>query len=183
VISVDDLRQTLPHLEELSQLAIAEDVATSPPIYVREDDTLDCAMQQFGKGSYEEMPVLPAGDSMTPIGTVQRQDVINAYNKEMLKVDLAGSISSRLAEATKFRTWETVGGYVLSHMEAPPHLCGRPLSALRLRQRHGVQIILIECLAEDGGDRFVLPTPESELRVGDKIVVFGRRESVDGLAR
>ncbi len=182
VISVDDLRKTLPHLEELNQIAIAEDVA-SPPIYVREDDTLDGAMQQFGKGTYEELPVLPAGTAMTPIGTVQRQDLINAYNKEILKVDLAGSLSSRLVTAAKLRTWETVGGYVLAHVEAPPHLCGRALENLRMRQRYGVQIILIEKLTGEGDSRFGLPSPQSRLELGDKVIVFGQRESVDGLLR
>jgi len=183
VVSVDDLRRTLPHLEELRRVAIAEDIQASPVIHVREDDTLDCAMQQFGKGTFEELPVLPAGDSMVPIGTIRRADVIRAYNKEILKVDLVGSLSTRLSSAAKLRTWETVGGYVLAQMEAPPHLCNRKLAELRLRQDHGVQIILIERATETGDHRFAFPTHASVLHPGDGVILFGRREHVDRLVR
>lgn len=182
-ISVDDLRRNLPHLEDLKDVAIAADLISGPLIYLRENDDLDCAMQQFEKQTLEELPVLPTGGSMNPIGVIQRQDVIRAYNKEILKVDLAGSFSSRIASAARFRTWETVGGYVLAQMETPPHLSKRPLESLRLRQDRGVQIILIEKPNAQGEARFSLPTGNSQLDTADRIIVFGRREDVDALSR
>jgi CBS domain-containing protein len=183
VISVDDLRRALPMMEDLKRVAIAEDLMNHPVVYLREDDTLDCAMRQLAKRTFEELPVLPAGDSMTPTGVIRRQDVIQAYNKEILKVDLAGSVSSRISTAAKLRTWETVGGYVLAHMEVPPHICGQPLERLHLRQQSGVQIILIERPAERGEGRFAFPKHDTMLSVGDRAIFFGRREDVEALAR
>jgi CIC family chloride channel protein len=177
VVSVDDIRQTLPHAEDLKQIVIASDLMVSPVLYVREDDTLDTAMQQCGKRTFEELPVLSAGESMVPIGTIRRQDVINAYNKEILKVDLAGSLSARIASAAKLRSWETVGDYVLAQVEAPPHICGRPLASLRLTHEREVQIILIERTSGDG--RFTFPSRETVLALGDRIVLFGRRQDVN----
>jgi len=182
VVSVDDLRKALPIMEDLRQIAIAEDVMTHPVVFLREDDTLDRAMRQFEKRTFEELPVV-AGNSMAPIGTIQRQDVIKAYNKEILKVDLAGSLSSRLDSAAQYRSWETVGGYVLAQTEAPPHLCGRPLEALQLRQTRGVQIILIDRSGVPGEGRYAFPARETVLRPADRIIVFGRREDVEGLLR
>ena len=164
-------------------VAIAEDLSQSPVVYVREDQTLDHAMQQFGKRTHEELPVLPAGDAMVPIGTISRDDVIRAYNREILKVDLAGTLSSRIASAARMRTWETVGGYVLALLEVPVHLSGRRLDSLALRERYGVQIILIERIEAPGANRFALPTRETVLQPGESIIVFGQRESVDRLAR
>ncbi|MCK4305445.1 MAG: CBS domain-containing protein, partial [Candidatus Eisenbacteria sp.] len=183
VISVDDLRRELPRMENLKQIAIAEDLMTYPVLYLREDDTLDCAMRQFEKRTFEELPVLPAGDSMSPIGIIERQEVIRAYNKEILKVDLAGAVSSRLESAVKLRSWETIGGYVLAEMDTPPHFCERPLESLQLRQRHGIQIILIERAGQQGEARFAFPTHDTVLHPGDRAIVFGRRENVDALAR
>ncbi len=183
VISVDDLRRELPRMENLKQIAIAEDLMNCPVIYLREDDTLDCAMRQFEKRTFEELPVLPAGDSMSPIGIIERQEVIRAYNKEILKVDLAGAVSSRLESAVKLRSWETIGGYVLAEMDTPPHFCERPLESLQLRQRHGIQIILIERAGQQGEARFAFPTHDTVLHPGDRAIVFGRRENVDALAR
>ncbi len=183
VISVDDLRRSLPDQAALSDFIIAEDIGVSPVFFVRENDTLDSAMRQFGKRSFEELPVLPAGDSMRPMGTIRRLDVINAYNKEILKVDLAGSVSSRLDDASRLRTWETVGGYQLAELEAPLHLHGKPLQTLRMRQQWSVQIILIERAAGTGDDRYAFPAPETCLEPGDRIVVFGMSEDIERLAR
>ena len=183
VISVDDLRRSLPDQSALSGVVIAEDIGTSPVHYVREDDTLDSAMRQFGKRNFEELPVLPAGDSRKPVGTIRRHDVIKAYNKEILKVDLAGSVGSRLNDAAKLQTWETVGGYELAQIEAPLHLHGKPLQSLRLRQEYGVQIILIERAGLDGDDRYAFPAAESTLELGDCIVVFGKSDDVRRLTQ
>ncbi|MFH2009142.1 MAG: chloride channel protein, partial [bacterium] len=182
VVSVDDLRRSLPDHQALRSVVIAEDIGSSPVHFVRENDTLDCAMRQFGKRNFEELPVLPAGDAMTPIGTIRRQDIIKAYNKEILKVDLAGSISSRLGDANRLQTWETVGGYVVAQMEAPHHLCGHDLQSLQLRQKRGIQVILIERAHKTGDERFVFPTPDAVLEQGDNIVVFGKTSDVERLS-
>jgi len=183
VISVDDLRPHLPDLETLRHVAIAEDIMTRSVVFLQEDDTLDCAMRQFGKRTFEELPVVAAGESMVPIGFIQRQDVIKAYNKEILKVDLAGSLSSRIESASRFRTWETVGDYVLAQTEAPPHLCGRPLETLQLREKRGVQIILVDRVGDRSDSRLAFPKRDTVLNPADRIIVFGRRGAVDALVR
>lgn len=183
VISVDDIRRLLPHLEELRSITVAADIMSKAFIYLREDDTLDAAMRQLGKGNYESLPVLPAGDAMTPVGIINRQDVINAYNKEITRVDMTGELSSSIQSASKLRTWETIGGYVLAEVEAPPHLCDRSLESLRLRQERGVQIILVERSAQTGDRRYVLPRRDTMLFHGDRLILFGQRENVDSLLK
>ena len=181
VISVDDLRPLLPDRESLGHLVIAKDLSTTPVIYVREDDGLDHAMRQFGKRRYGELPVLPAGTAMTPIGTLRRDDVIGAYNREIIKADLGGALSSQITSAATLRTWETIGDHVVAQVEVPPHLCGPPLETLRLRRDRGVQILLIEHTGKSGEDRYSQPTAESVLQLGDRIVAFGLRADVGKL--
>ncbi len=183
VITVDDLRRTIPFQEQLRNLLIAEDVMSIPVPFVRENDDLDHAMRQFGKRTLEELPVLPETGSMAPVGTLRRQDVINAYNKEILKVDLGGSLSSRIGAVGKLRTWETVGGYLLAHIEVPQEFWGKTLESLRLPKRRGVQIILVECAEATGDDCYVFPSRETLFRPGDKAIVFGQRKNVDDLVR
>lgn len=74
-----------------------------------------------------------------------------------------------------------MGGYVLAQMEAPPRLCDQPLMSLRLRQEHGVQVILIERSAAIGDSRFTLPRRDTILTPGDRVILFGRRESLRDL--
>jgi len=126
--------------------------------------------------------VLPAGTSMRPIGTLRRDDVIGAYNREIVKADLAGELSSQIASAATMRTWETIGEHMVAQLEPPAHLCGRPLESLRLRRDRGVQILLIEHLGLDGPDRYSQPSAETVLNPGDRVVVFGMRSDVERLA-
>ncbi|MFC1705655.1 chloride channel protein, partial [Planctomycetota bacterium] len=177
-ISVDNLRHAMPLLDGLDAVAIAEDVMVQPVAYVREDDTLDVAMQQLGKADIEELPVLPAGESMVPIGTLHRQDVIKAYNKEMLKADLAGSLSTRLESVVNLRTTETVGGFVLAEIEAPSHICDKPLAELKLRRTYGVQVVLVERARNSGASRFDFPGADTMFAAGDCIIVIGRPDDV-----
>jgi CIC family chloride channel protein len=182
-ISMDELRRILPHRESLGDVVIAEDLATQPVLYLREDDTLDRAMRQFGHRTHEELPVLPAGESMVPIGVIGRQDVINAYNKEMLRSDLAGEMSERVAQAVRVRTWETVGDFVLTRIEAPPHLCDHTVAELRLPQSRGLQIILVQRDGSATAPEMIIPDGATRLEHGDHLLVFGRRRDIDALVR
>jgi len=177
-VSADEIRQALLHRSELSELVIASDLMTTPVIYVRENDNLEVAMQQFGKRLFEELPVVPAHGDTKPIGTIRRHDVINAYNKEILKTDLPGSVSSRVAASTRLRTWETVGDYVLAYVEVPPHLWSKPLRELELRRCCGIEVMLIErSEGEDG--QYDFPSGDSVFNPGDRALIFGKRDNVE----
>jgi len=182
VISIDDLRRSLPHLREAGGVVIAQDLASDVVVSVREDDTLDTAMRQFGKRTHEELPVLPSGGGDVPVGLLNRQDVINAYNREILKSDLGGGLSSRIDTAVNARTWETVGAHVVAEMPVPPGLAGRDLAGLRLPQRRGVQVILIDRGESYGNHRWVAPSRDTVLHAGERMVVFGLRPAVEALA-
>ncbi|MBD3221560.1 CBS domain-containing protein, partial [bacterium] len=181
-ISMDDMRHILPMRDALRDVVVAEDLVTAPVIFLREDDTLDRAMQQFGRRTYEELPVLPAGDSMVPIGVIRRQDVINAYNKAMLQTDLAGEMSDRVARVAQTRTWETVGDHVIAHVEAPPHFAGRTVADLRLRQTHRLQIILVQRGGTGAEPERIIPDGQTVLAAGDELLVFGQRPDVNRFA-
>ena len=125
---------------------------------------------------------------------LRRDDVIHAYNKEILKVDLAGTLSSGIVNAAKLKTWDTIGDYVLSQMEIPAHFGGRTLEELRLRRDRGVQVLLVEHRsgevasgaapeAKSGEVHFELAGRDTVLRPGENMVVFGPRDKVDALGR
>jgi CIC family chloride channel protein len=181
VISIDDLRRSLPHLQDAGTVVVAEDLASDVVLSVREDDTLDTAMRQFGKRTYEELPVLPAGGGDVPVGLLNRQDVINAYNREILKADLGGGLAARIDTTATARTWETVGAHVVAEMPVPPGLTGHDLASLRLPQRRGVQVILVDRGEQYGSHRWVAPSRDSVLTAGERIVVFGLRPAVEAL--
>lgn len=174
IVSVDDIRHNLPRVKDEGDRLTAEDLMSTRPITVREDDTLDHAMRRIARRTYEEIPVLPEGTSTVPIGAIRRDDVIQAYNKAILQADLAGSVSARVSDALREQVWETVGGFVLGQLEVPLSLSGPSLADLQLRRRHGVEVLLVE--QPDG--RFDFPSGETRLHTGERILVFGERDKV-----
>ncbi|RME26345.1 MAG: CBS domain-containing protein [Deltaproteobacteria bacterium] len=181
IISVDDIRHALPRLSTQGEEFVAADLMSRRPITVRETDTLDRVMRCIARRTYEEIPVLPADGEPRPIGVIRRDDVIRAYNKQMLRADLGGSVSARMSDSTQQRLWAAIGPHVLGQVEVPEVLNGRTLASLHLPARHGVEVILIEHPERPDDSRYELPRGETVLETGQRMLLFGERSKVERL--
>lgn len=83
IISLNDIRTVLIE-EELARLVVVADLMTREVITVHPDDTLNRAMEQFGRKDIEQMPVVSRKDQRRVFGMLKRQDVIRAYNEQIL---------------------------------------------------------------------------------------------------
>jgi len=83
IISLNDVRTVLME-EELARLVVVADLMTREVISVHRDDTLNRAMEQFGRKDIEQMPVVSRKDTRRVLGMLKRQDVIRAYNEQIL---------------------------------------------------------------------------------------------------
>ncbi|RMF86708.1 MAG: chloride channel protein [Nitrospirae bacterium] len=84
IISLNDIRTVLLE-EELANLVVVADLMTREVITVYPDDTLNRAMEQFGLKDIEQMPVVSREDPRRVVGMLKRQDVIRAYNEQILE--------------------------------------------------------------------------------------------------
>jgi len=83
IISLNDIRTVLME-EELARLVVVADLMTREVITVFPDDTLNRAMEQFGRKDIEQMPVVSRKDPRRVFGMLKRQDVIRSYNEQIL---------------------------------------------------------------------------------------------------
>ncbi len=178
VISVAELRHSLHEYEDLRDVVIAADLMSPIEHYVTQEDTIDFAMRQFVCQEYDEMPVVARRDLPVPIGIIQRRDVMDAYNKEILRIDFAGSFSNRLNAVAHLGSWETIGGYVIAHVQNPAHFCGKTLEQLDLRAIYGVQVMLIEDPTQDKAHRYLFPDKNTRLELGQNMILFGTRQQI-----
>jgi Trk K+ transport system NAD-binding subunit len=81
------------------------------------------------------------------------------------------------------RTWETVGDHVIARVETPPHFTGQTIAALRLRQSHRLQIILVQRDGTGEEPARIIPDGETVLEPGDQLLVFGRQPDVSRFVR
>jgi uncharacterized protein with PhoU and TrkA domain len=100
----------------------------------------------------------------------------------VLRRDLAGGVSSSLGISGRVRQVALGGGYVVQEIDAPLAFHGRSLRELAVRERHGVQVVLLRSAADpDPARRVRVPTGAERVREGDTLVVAGPKQAVDAL--
>ncbi|GAB4275428.1 MAG: hypothetical protein Kow00111_28750 [Thermincola ferriacetica] len=67
------------------------------------NDTLDIIMKAFGEMNVDELPVVNNRLERKLIGIIHKKDVIDAYNKEILKRDMVSSVSSYISSLAQFK--------------------------------------------------------------------------------
>jgi CIC family chloride channel protein len=87
IFSLQDLRLLLMEdMSTLGPLLVAKDISTTDGlITVMPEDDLDTVFQKFGQKNIEEIPVVEPEHPSRVIAMVRRKDVIEAYNKEVIR--------------------------------------------------------------------------------------------------
>ncbi len=176
-ISVHQLRQVILDKEWLDELIIARDLADPTYPSLRPDDNLDMAMRLFARENVEELPVLDEGRL---VGSVRKSDVLEVYNRELMRRDLSSGMHGALSWVQRTKTVNLGEGYVLAEVEAPPHFAGKTLRELNVRANYGVEVILIR-KSSSGSNNTVVPSPDYRIELGDTLLVAGTSEQVQRL--
>ena len=181
-VSLSSLRRLIFDQEELQRIVVAGDLVVPVSQAVREDDNLDVVMRLFSHTEVEEVAVVDAQDPKKLVGSIHRQDVINARNKEVLRRDLAGSMSSTISLVAKVRQVEVGDGYVVQEIPVARSFVGRTLRELDFRARYGVQVIFIRTQTkEDGTTHLHIPTADDRVGEADALIIAGPKEAADKL--
>jgi len=182
-ITESDWRPIITEYEYLQRMLVAGDVAKPGTAVIREDDNLDYVLNLFGHENVDEFPVVSAQDSNKIIGSVWRQDVITAYNRETLKYNLVDGLTHGLRAVSAARDVSLAKGYSVAERKIPPKFVGKSLAELRLRNKYNLEVLMIRparspFVEEEKEQDFIIPTPDYKIQTGDVLVVFGKDESI-----
>jgi CIC family chloride channel protein len=181
-IFLRELTRMLVEQEALMPLVVAGDLAESEQPTVTEETDLGVVIRLFSHGTHEELAVVDEDEPARIVGSVHKRDVIHAYNQEVLRRDLAGSVSSTVLVASKGQQVELGGGYVLKEILPPPRFFGRTIRELDIGAETGVHIVLLHKRdANDGRPAIRVPTADDTIDEGDRLVVSGTKAAVEGL--
>lgn len=183
-ISQTELSSAAPDYENLKDFVVAQDIATPNQLVVNEKDHLDYVMKEFAKENIDEIPVVSSTDPSKVLGTIWRIDVISAYNKEILKRDLAGEVSHLLSASLNKHMVEIIEGLYLLEIEVPNIFIGKKIKDLDFRKKYKVDIILIK-KAKDEGEGFLRKVPDGEYRFrsDDNLLILGEKKNVEILSK
>lgn len=181
-IYLREFTRSLAEREVLMRVVVAGDLLESSQPTVTERTDLGIVSQIFTSGAYEEIAVVDSQSPRTLVGSVHKRDVIQAYNQELLRRDLAGSVSSTVLAASSGNQVELGGGYVLQEILPPPRFFGRSIRELALGAETGVHVVLLHKRNPiDGRSSIRVPTAADIIDEGDKLVVSGTKGAIESL--
>jgi CIC family chloride channel protein len=181
VITIDDIRPLMTNLESVQEFVIAEDMMRTGgfPVF-SPDDPLDEVMRRFGQYRFMA-PVVERGRL---VGALWPQDVIECYNAEILKRDMASTMAGTVGNGPWTRALPGVRGMSMAEVPVPASFFGRSLGSLDIRKRFGLNLLLIKRKGEDGEEIVdELPDAESVLQEGDVILVLGNEDRITRFER
>ena len=177
-----DLTRTLVDRESLLHVVVAGDLVVPHPATLGENDDLDVAMRTFSGGLFEELPIVATDDPGRLVGSVHKRDLIHVYNREVMRRDLAGQVSSTVLLASRGQQVDLGGGYVLQEIQPPPRFFGRTIRDIDIARAFGAQVVLLrKRAADDDKPSIRVPTADDTIEEGDRLVVAGTRSAVDSL--
>jgi CIC family chloride channel protein len=170
IITTDAIRPAMTDTSGLSSLVIAGDlmVESDLPI-VSPDDSLADVMKLLAR--YQgELPVLTEGRM---VGVIWSQDVIERYNTELFKRNMARGLVSAVRHETEIGV-STAEDAVVVEIPVPGGFVGKTIGDLDIRRQFGFSILMIK-RGNAGGEKEVTATPPPEFvfHSGDLILVLG----------
>jgi len=181
-IHLRELTRMLVEQDVLRHVVVAGDLVHPNPAPLNEDDDLDVVLQVFSQDQAEELPIVARDDPRKLVGSVHKRDVIHAYNREVLRRDLAGQVSTNVLVASRGQSVELGGGYVLQEIQPPPRFFGRTIRENDIGNAFGVQVVLLrKAQVTDGGASVRVATANERIEEGDRLVVAGTRPAVESL--
>ncbi len=88
VFSLNDVRRFMKEEEHLRHIIIAKDIAATDVITTFPDENLSEVIKKFSKLNIDEVPVMESQGSRRVVAMIKRKDVIDAYNREMIRRDI-----------------------------------------------------------------------------------------------
>jgi Trk K+ transport system NAD-binding subunit len=137
-------------------------------------------MKVFAHHRVEEIPVLDSEKPRQIIGTLHYQDVLNAYNQLLNRLNLAEGLASEFKTLQEDALQEVIPGFSLAEVDVPEEFAGKSIGELQLRNKYRIDVLMIEEGAQSvfagRGEKKkqVMPDKDYVLHRDDRLIIYGR---------
>jgi CIC family chloride channel protein len=183
VISEVELRPIMTEYENVKDFIVATDIANPQIVTTTPNDNLDHVLRLFSKINADIIPVVSNDSEAQIIGAISRSEVLEIYNRETLKANLAEGLSEDIKMIGEVGTSSVVTGYSITEINVSNEMIGKSLRELKIRANYGLEVLMIKHstdLFDDSGEKekIISAEPDYKLRWGDKLVLFGKDENL-----
>ncbi len=173
IISIFDIKEHLYDKDELQNLLIAKDIANREVETVTLEDNCQTVLDKLSRNNHEGLPVVDPKNRKKLIGMVWRKDILDAYNREIERRDIASSFASRITMKNIDSHIHFMEGYAITEIPVPHDFIGKSIKDLNIRAKYGVDILLIRNNTEAGSKIKAIPNPDYIFSINDSIVIAG----------
>ena len=181
VITDNDIMPIITEYDTLSKMLVANDIAKKEVTIVNENDNLDYVFKLLATSSIHQFPV--ESQSGKIIGIVKRQDVISAYNKATMKMNVKDSFANELRTISHSSHSKVAEGYSIIEKSVPRSFVGKTVIDLKFRNNYGLEILMIKhkpsVLSTETDDRVIIPGVDYKFNINDLLVLFGSDENIE----
>ncbi len=176
VITANQGRPFLTDPEAFQDFIIAGDMMQESEFpTVGPGDTLAHVMQRLSHYRGE----IPVVDEDRLVGAIWPEDVIERYNTELFKREMASSMVSSVTRTSPAEPVPVVMDTSIAELRVPPAFVGHSLGSLGIRVRYDVTILMIKQRAGDGSDLVnAVPSADYVFKAGDVVLVMGKEEQL-----
>ena len=174
-----DVRGVLLDQDYITDWLIAMDLVNPNIPRVEASDDLGSVMKLFGLYDIEEIPVIDSVDKKHIIGSVERKDIINIYNKELVKKNLSQEFSRSMKLLDKIQTVDFIDDYMMAELPIPASFIGKSIKEIDIRAKYGVQILMIKKKTESGDYKQIVPSPGEKLVKEDFLVIMAKNKDIE----
>lgn len=183
VITEVELKNIMTEYENVKDFIVATDIANPNLVFLAPEDNLDYVLRLFSKVNADSLPVINDDDENKILGAVSRSEILEIYNLETLKANLAEGLSEDIKSIREIGTSSVATGYSITEKIVLPEMIGKSLRELKIRSIFGLEILMIKHSNELFDDTEIEETiisaePDYKLKVGDKLVIFGKDENI-----
>jgi len=182
-ITENELRPIITNYDTLKNVIIAKDVINPNVISIYKTDNLDYVLKLFSKKNLDQFPVIDKTNSKKILGAISRQQVLEAYNHESLKYNLADGLSTEFKTIEQAKSASIAKGFSIVEHKVPLQFTGKTLAELKLRNNYDVDVLMIKkydyLLNEDIENKIITPTSEYKLEREDLLVLFGKDDKIE----
>jgi len=180
-VSLQEVRKALVDRDDVADLLIAMDLINPDIPKVKPEDDLDMVMKLFGMYDYDELPVVDSNNPDMVIGAIKHKEVIEAYNREVMKRNLSQEIPSSVKLLERIKKVDFIDGYIMAEIPVPESFIDRTIKDINIGSRFGVQILLIKRPSSELEVKQLVPSADEKIMSGDWLVVLGSDEDIDTL--
>lgn len=181
MIAFNEIKEYLLKKEDFKGLIVARDVATQDIATVNLDDHCQTVLDKMKASNVSCLPVVASEGSRKILGVVWKNDILDAYQREIERRDVASTLIDRIQMKHPSKHVHFMEGYSTTEIPVPKIFLEKSIKSLNVRARYNVEILSVKQKENGRIKSKVFPDPDYIFKKGDVLIIAGAIEKINFL--